>query len=224
MRFTRFVSAVAGAATLVAGAAHAQTIDSATIAALRWRNVGSANTMGRVADVEGIPWPSRTLFVATAGGGLWKSTNFGTTFRPIFDNYGIASMGDLAIAPSDTNTLYLGTGEPNSRNSMSPGGGVFKSTDGGLTWSYVGLRETEHIGRVLVHPTNPQVAWVAALGPAWRPGGTGGLYKTTDGGTTWTRVLKPANDSTGVVDIAMHPTDPNTLFASTYSGSAGRTS
>ena len=221
MRFTRFVSAVAGAATLVAGVAHAQTIDSATIAALRWRNVGSANTMGRVADVEGLPWPSRTLYVAAAGGGLWKSTNFGTTFRPIFENYGIAAMGDLAIAPSDTNTLYLGTGEPNSRNSMSPGGGVFKSTDGGMSWTYVGLRETEHIGRILVHPTNAQVAWVAALGPAWRAGGTGGLYKTTDGGTTWTRVLKPANDSTGVVDVAMHPTDPNTLFASTYQRQRG---
>lgn len=221
MRFTRFVSAAAGAAALVAGVVHAQTIDSATIAALRWRNVGSANMMGRVADVEGLPWPSRTLYVASAGGGLWKSTNFGTTLRPIFDNYGIASMGDLAIAPSDSNTLYLGTGEPNSRNSMSPGGGIFKSTDGGMTWTYVGLRETEHIGRVLVHPTNPQVAWVAALGPAWRPGGTGGLYKTTDGGATWTRVLKPANDSTGVVDLAMHPTDPNTLFASTYQRQRG---
>lgn len=221
MRFTRFVSAVAGAATLVAGAAHAQTIDSATIAALRWRNVGSANTMGRIADVEGIPWPSRTLYVAAAGGGLWKSTNFGTTFRPIFENYGIAAMGDLAIAPSDTNTLYLGTGEPNSRNSMSPGGGVFKSTDGGMSWKYIGLRETEHIGRILVHPTNPQVAWVAALGPAWRAGGTGGLYKTTDGGETWTKVLKPLNDETGVVDVAMHPTNPNVLLASTYQRQRG---
>ena len=221
MRFHRFLSAWVGGAALAVSAAQAQTIDQAMIDALRWRNIGPANMQGRVADVEGIPHPSKTFFVAAAAGGVWKTTNNGVTFRPVFDDYQVASLGDLAIAPSDTNTLYLGTGEPNSRNSISPGGGVYKSTDGGLTWKYIGLDSTEHIGRILVHPRDPNTAWVAAVGPAWRAGGTGGLYKTTDGGTTWTKVLKPANAETGVIDVAMHPTNPNVLIASTYQRQRG---
>ena len=214
MRLHRLLAACVGTAVL-GTAVHAQAIDQAVIDGLRWRNIGPANMQGRVADVEGIPSPSRTFFVAAAAGGVWKTTNNGVTFRPVFDNYGVASLGDLAIAPSDTNVLYLGTGEPNSRNSMSPGGGVFKSTDGGLTWAMVGLRETEHVGRIVVHPTNPNVAFVAALGAAWRTSNERGLYKTTDGGATWRRV-KFINDSTGFVDVAIHPRDPNIMFASSY--------
>ena len=209
------IGAVALASSALTVQATAQTIDTTMIAGLRWRNVGPANMSGRIADIEGIPSPSRTFFVAAAGGGVWKSTNGGVTYRPVFDNYGVPSMGDLAIAPSDTNTIYLGTGEPNSRNSISPGGGMFKSVDGGLTWKYIGLRETEHIGRVLVHPTNPNVAWVAALGAAWRPNRDRGLYKTTDGGTTWTN-KKFINDTTGFVDIDMDPRNPDVLFATSY--------
>jgi photosystem II stability/assembly factor-like uncharacterized protein len=221
MRFHRFLSAWVGGTALAVSAAQAQTIDQAMIDALRWRNIGPANMQGRVADVEGIPHPSKTFFVAAAAGGVWKTTNNGVTFRPVFDDYPVASLGDLAIAPSDTNIIYLGTGEPNSRNSISPGGGVYKSTDGGLTWKYIGLDSTEHIGRIVVHPRDPNTAWVAALGPAWRAGGTGGLYKTTDGGATWTKVLKPANAETGVVDVVMHPTNPNVLLASTYQRQRG---
>jgi len=128
MMKTRLLSAI-GAVALASSALTAQTIDSTMIAGLRWRNVGPANMSGRIADIEGIPSPSRTFFVAAAAGGVWKSTNGGVTYRPVFDNYGVASLGDLAIAPSDTNTIYLGTGEPNSRNSISPGGGMFKSVD-----------------------------------------------------------------------------------------------
>jgi Sortilin, neurotensin receptor 3, len=146
---------------------------------------------------------------------VWKTTNNGTTFRPVFDNYGVASLGDLAIAPSDTNVLYLGTGEPNSRNSISPGGGVFKSTDGGLTWKFVGLKETQHIGRIQVHPTNPNVAWVAALGAAWTTNKERGLYKTTDGGATW-QLKKFINDTTGFVDVDLDPRNPDVLFATSY--------
>jgi len=212
MRALKFVAALslAGVAQL-----SAQSVDQSVIDGLRWRNIGPANMSGRIADIEGIPSPSKTFFVAAAAGGVWKSTNGGVTYRPVFDNYGIASLGDLAIAPSDTNTIYLGTGEPNSRNSISPGGGVFKSTDGGLTWTFMGLRETEHIGRIIVHPTNPNVAWVAALGAAWRPNRERGLYKTTDGGTTWA-LKKFINDTTGFVDIDIHPTNPNVLFATSY--------
>ncbi|MBP7549717.1 MAG: hypothetical protein KA761_05480 [Gemmatimonadaceae bacterium] len=215
MRLHRLLSACVGAAALAAGTAHAQTVDQAVIDGLRWRNIGPANMQGRIADVEGIPWPSRTFFVAAAAGGVWKTTNNGTTFRPVFDNYGVASLGDLAIAPSDTNIVYLGTGEPNSRNSISPGGGVFKSTDGGLTWKFVGLKETEHVGRIQVHPTNPNVAWVAALGAAWRPSKERGLYKTTDGGATW-QLKKFINDTTGFVDVDLDPRNPDVLWATSY--------
>ena len=215
MRSFRYLSAFVGAATLAATPALTQSIDQTVIDGLRWRQVGPANMQGRIADVEGIAWPSRTFFVAAAAGGVWKTTNNGVTFRPVFDNYGVASLGDLAIAPSDTNTIYLGTGEPNSRNSISPGGGVFKSTDGGLTWTFMGLKETEHVGRIIVHPTNPNVAWVAALGAAWRTNRERGLYKTTDGGRTWTN-KKFINDSTGFVDVDISPRDPNVLFAASY--------
>src|SRR5688572_25668335 len=176
----------------VAPLAHAQSatrpLDETTIASLRWRPIGPANMSGRITDVEGIPSPSKTFYVAAAAGGIWKTTNGGTTFRPVFDNERVISMGDLAIAPSDTNQVWAGTGEEDSRNSISPGGGIYKSTDGGRTWRLMGLEKTEHIGRVDVHPTNPNIVWVAALGAAWRTNPERGLYKTTDGGSTWNLV------------------------------------
>lgn len=215
MRVTRFLTVLGGAAAFAASALPAQSVDQSVIDGLRWRQIGPANMSGRISDIEALPSPSRTIYVAAAAGGVWKSINGGVTFRPIFDNYGVASMGDIAIAPSDSNVLYLGTGEPNSRNSISPGGGVFKSTNGGETWTYMGLKETEHIGRVIVHPTNPNIAWVAALGAAWRPNRERGLYKTTDGGQTW-QLKKFINDTTGFVDIDIHPTNPNILFAASY--------
>jgi len=170
------------AATLLAVAAHAQgpavkpfELDSTTIAGFRWRNVGPANTMGRVSDVTGIPSPSKTFFAAAAGGGIWKSTNNGVTWRPVFDNQRVISMGMLAIAPSDTTQVWAGTGEPNSRNTISPGGGVYKSTDGGLTWKLMGLEKTQAIGRIVVHPTNPNIVYVAALGAPWNANPERGL-------------------------------------------------
>lgn len=215
MRVNRLLRVLGGAAALTASALSAQTIEQSMIDGLRWRNVGPANMSGRITDVEGIPSPSTTFFVSSAAGGVWKTTNGGVTFRPLFENYGVASTGDLAIAPSDTNVIYLGTGEPNSRNSISPGGGMFKSTDGGLTWTFIGLKATEHIGRVIVHPTDPNTVWVAALGAAWRTNSERGLYKTTDGGVTW-KNTKFINDTTGFVDVDIHPTNPNVLFAASY--------
>ena len=214
MRLHRILS-LCGVAALAVTQLPAQTVSQAAIDALRWRNIGPANMSGRITDVEGIPSPSKTFFVAAAAGGVWKTTNNGVTFRPVFDNYGVAAMGDIAIAPSDTNVLYLGTGEPNGRNSVSPGGGVFKSTDGGLTWAFSGLKETQHIGRIIVHPTNPNVAWVAAVGALWTANRERGLYKTTDGGKTWVN-KKYINDSTGFIDVDIHPRDPNVLFAASY--------
>ncbi|MFQ5690652.1 MAG: WD40/YVTN/BNR-like repeat-containing protein [Gemmatimonadota bacterium] len=189
--------------------------DSAFMAGFRWRSVGPANVDGRVTDIEGVPSPSKTFYVAAATGGIWKTTNNGTTFRPVFDHERVVSMGDLAIAPSDTSIIWAGTGEEDSRNSISPGGGVYKSTDGGMTWKLMGLEATQSIGRIVVHPTNPDIVYVAALGHPWGANPERGLYKTTDGGETWKRI-KFVSDEAGFVDIAMNPTNPDVLFASSW--------
>ena len=221
MRPLRLLPLLAGASAL-AGPVAAQTagsggpmLDATTIAGMPWRQVGPANMGGRTTDIEGIPSPSKTFYVATANGGIWKTQNSGTTFQPVFYNQRIASVGDMAIAPSDTNVLYVGTGEEDSRNSISPGGGLYKSTDGGKTWQLMGLEKTEQIGRVIVHPTDPNTAYVAALGAVWRSNPERGLYKTTDGGRTW-KLSKFVSDKAGFVDVAMDPRDPNTLYASSW--------
>ena len=213
---------VVAAATLVASAAAAQApaskpfeLDSLTIAGFRWRNVGPANTMGRMSDVTGIPSPSKTFFVAAAAGGIWKSTNNGVTWRPVFDNQRVISMGMLAIAPSDTMQVWAGTGEPNSRNSISPGGGIYKSTDGGITWKLMGLEKTQAIGRIVVHPTNPNIVYVAALGAPWNANPERGLYKTEDGGQTW-QLVKFISDKAGFVDVALDPSNPNVVWAASW--------
>jgi len=188
--------------------------DSAFMASLEWRSIGPANMSGRVTDVEGIPG-TKTFFVAGATSGIWKTTNNGTSFRPVFDDQRVVSMGDLAIAPSDPDVIWAGTGEEDSRNSISPGGGIYKSTDGGLTWELKGLEETQAIGRIVVHPTNPDVVYVAALGPPWNESDGRGLYRTKDGGETWERVHY-VSERAGFVDIDMHPRDPSTLWATSW--------
>lgn len=201
-----------------AGAAHGQLstpLDSATLDAFRWRSIGPANMGGRVTDIEGIPSPSKTFFVAAAAGGIWKTTNAGTTFRPVFDRERVISMGDIAIAPSDTMIVWAGTGEEDSRNSISPGGGIYKSTDGGLTWAHMGLTATQVIGRIVIHPTNPDIVYVAALGHIWGRNPERGIYKTTDGGTTW-ELIKFVHDRAGFVDVAMDRRDPDVLFAASW--------
>ena len=203
---------------------HAQVstpLDSAMLAALRWRPIGPATMSGRITDVEGIPSPSKTFFVAAASGGIWKTSNAGVTYRPVFDNERVISMGDLAIAPSDTMVVWAGTGEEDSRNSISPGGGIYKSTDGGLTWTLMGLEATEVIGRIVIHPTNPDIVYVAALGHIWGSNPERGLYKTADGGKTWT-LSKFISDKAGFVDVAMHPTNPDILFAASWERFRGR--
>jgi photosystem II stability/assembly factor-like uncharacterized protein len=217
---TRYPSVAVVAAALVASAVPAVaqtslTLDSTLLAAFRWRPIGPANMAGRVSSVVGIPSPSRTFFVAAAAGGIWKTTNAGTTFRPVFDNERCISMGELAIAPSDTMQVWAGTGEEDSRNTISPGCGIFKSTDGGLTWRHMGLDRTGAIGRIVVHPTNPNIVYVAALGQPWSANPERGLYKTTDGGTTW-QLVKFISDRAGVVDVAMDPSNPDVLFAASW--------
>jgi photosystem II stability/assembly factor-like uncharacterized protein len=200
---------------LVSATLSSQTLDSASVAGLRWRNVGNANFQGRLVDVVGIPGPSKTIFVSAAAGGIWKSMNNGLTWRPVFDDKRIASMGMLAIAPSDTNIVWTGTGEPNSRNSIEPGGGVYKSTDGGITWRLMGLEKTAHVGGIAIHPTNPNIVYVAALGQAWKSNPERGLYKTTDGGTTW-QLIKFISDKAGFVDVDLDPSNPNTIYAAAW--------
>jgi photosystem II stability/assembly factor-like uncharacterized protein len=216
MQRNRILSALAGAALLFAGApVRAQTIDSASIAGMRWRELGPANFEGRMSDVVGIPSPSKTLFVAAAGGGIWKTTNNGVTWRPVFDDKRVISMGMLAIAPSDTMQVWAGTGEPNSRNTIEAGAGVYKSTDGGITWKFMGLEKTQHIGRIVVNPRDPNTVYVAALGAAWKSSPERGLYKTTDGGVTW-KLVKFISDKAGFVDVALDPRDPNIVYAAAW--------
>ena len=197
-----------------ASTAQGITLDSTLLAAFRWRAVGPANMAGRITDVEGIPGSS-TFFFAAASGGIWKTSNNGTTFRPVFDNYSCISMGDLAIAPSDTMQVWAGTGEEDSRNSISPGCGIFKSTDGGLTWKPMGLERSGAIGRIVVHPKDPNIVYVAVVGQIWGPNRERGLYKTTDGGQTW-QLVKFISEKAGFVDVAMDPSNPDVLFASAW--------
>ncbi|HVT38021.1 MAG TPA: hypothetical protein VHE78_03185 [Gemmatimonadaceae bacterium] len=207
--------ALAGALLLLGAPLGAQTLDSATVAGLRWRNLGPANFEGRLSDVVGIPGPSKTLFVAAAAGGIWKTMNNGFTWRPVFDDKRVISMGMLAIAPSDTQQVWAGTGEPNSRNTIEPGAGVYKSTDGGLTWKLMGLEKTQHIGRIVVHPRDPNTVYVAALGAAWKSNPERGLYKTTDGGQSW-KLVKFISDKAGFVDVALDPRNPEVVYATAW--------
>jgi photosystem II stability/assembly factor-like uncharacterized protein len=182
---------------------------------LRFREIGPAVMGGRIHDVEVDPDDHATIYVATASGGLWKSANHGITWASIFDETGENTFGDVAIFAGDSKRLWAGTGEQNNRQSSSWGGGVFRSDDAGATWRHVGLRETSSIARVVLHPTNPDVAWVAAVGNLWRPTAERGVYRTRDGGATWQRVLT-VDTLTGATDLVMHPRNPQVLYAATY--------
>lgn len=187
-------------------------------AGLKWRNLGPANMSGRVTDfaVATRPDASQVLYVAAASGGLWRTTNGGTSWTPVFDSHdGMVSIGDVAVAPSSPNIVWVGTGEANNRQSSSWGDGVYKSLDGGETWIPVGLKETRHVGRIVIHPSNPNLVYVAAVGHLWGSNPERGVFKTTDGGRTWEKVLY-VDEHTGAVDLAMDPHDPNTLFAALY--------
>ncbi len=182
---------------------------------LEFREIGPATMGGRIDDFAVVESNPDIVYVGTASGGVWKTTNNGTTWEPIFDKESVSTIGDIAIAPSDPSIVWVGTGEPNNRQSSSWGDGVYKSLDGGTTWKKMGLDATKHIGRIVIHPKNPDVVYVAALGHLWGPNPERGVYKTSDGGKTWSQVLK-INDDTGVSDIAMDPESPDTLYAAAY--------
>jgi hypothetical protein len=190
-------------------------ITSAQLEAFEARPIGPAVTGGRVTDLAGIPDRPSVLYVATASGGLWKTTNRGHSWTPLFDDMPVSTFGDVALAPSDPDIVYAGTGEQNNRQSASWGDGVYRSDDGGGTWRHLGLVETRHIGKIEIHPEDPDVVWVAALGNLWKANPERGVFKTTDGGETWEKVLF-VDDETGAVDLVMNPRNPDVLYAATY--------
>ncbi len=184
-------------------------------AGLQLRAIGPALVSGRVSDIAVHPRDKHTWYVATASGGLWKTTNAGITWTPIFDRERSYSIGTVVIDPKNPNTVWVGTGENNAQRSVSYGDGVYKSVDGGRTWQNMGLTQSEHIGKIVIDPRNSNVVYVAAQGPLWSAGGERGLYKTTDGGKTWTRVLDPGTWA-GASDVVLDPRNPDVVIATTW--------
>src|SRR5205823_3727155 len=175
-------------------------------------SIGPATMGGRITAISVYEADPSTYWVATASGGLIKTVNNGVTFEHQFDHEATVSIGDVCVAPSDRNIVWVGTGEANPRNSVSYGDGVYKSTDGGKTWKNMGLKKSYQVGRIVIHPKNPDIVYVGALGRLYGPNEERGVYKTTDGGKTWSRVLYVDN-RTGVIDLQMQPGAPDTLLA-----------
>ncbi|HVX39368.1 MAG TPA: hypothetical protein VHB25_07310 [Gemmatimonadaceae bacterium] len=216
----RLPTTLAALALAIGSTASAQLpADSILVRDLKFRSIGPAVMSGRIADVAVTDAKGsrakigNVIYAGAATGGVWKSTNAGVTWTPVFDSVRTGSVGAIAVAPSDPDVVWVGTGEANNMRSSSWGTGVYKSTDGGKTWSKAMLPESQHIGRIVIDPRDPNVVYVAALGPLWTSGGERGLYKTTDGGKTWTNT-KEISKYTGFSDLVMDPTDPDVLYAS----------
>jgi len=202
----------------VFGAIGRAGVEPSLFSNLHWRSIGPAATGGRIDDlaVARVPGQPDAIYVATASGGIFKSTNQGTSWTPVFDHVAaMMSIGDIAVAPSNAAIVWAGTGEANNRQSSSWGDGVYRSADGGRTWKSTGLADTHHIGRIVVHPSNAEVAYVAAAGHLWGPNRERGVFKTTDGGQTWKSVLF-VDENTGATDLVMDPQHPDTLYAAMY--------
>ena len=185
------------------------------LSGLKLRSIGPALTSGRVADIAIDPSDKRTWYVGAAAGGVWKSTNGGISFTPIFDGQGSFSIGAVTIDHANPNIIWVGTGENNAQRVVAYGDGIYKSIDGGHSWTNMGLKQSEHIGRILIDPRNSDVVYVAAQGPLWKKGGDRGVYKTTDGGKTWNKILS-VDDWTGANDILLDPRNPDVLVATTW--------
>jgi photosystem II stability/assembly factor-like uncharacterized protein len=190
-------------------------LNAGTFSALEFRCIGPALTSGRVVDLAVAPDDKSTWYVASAYGGLWKTSNAGTTWKPVFDGQGTSSIGCVSVDPRHPLTVWVGSGENNSQRSVGWGDGVYRSDDGGKTWRNLGLKASEHVGMVAIDPRNSDVVLVAAQGPLWAPGGDRGLYRTSDGGKTWKQVLK-VDDWTGASEVHFDPHDPSVVYATTY--------
>ena len=183
--------------------------------ALKLRNIGPAFTSGRIAEIAIHPENDNIWYVAVGSGGVWKTVNAGTTWESLFDGQGSYSIGTLAIDPNNPHTIWVGTGENVGGRHVGYGDGIYKSMDGGKSWENMGLPDSEHISKIIIHPENSDVLWVAAQGPLWRSGGERGLYTSTDGGVTWTRTLGD-DEWIGVTDVVMDPRNPDVLYAATW--------
>ncbi|HZC36973.1 MAG TPA: hypothetical protein VE242_15215, partial [Chthoniobacterales bacterium] len=181
---------------------------------MKWRLVGPFRG-GRALAVQGVVGEPNVYYFGAVAGGVWKTTDGGRTWAPLFQKESVSSIGDIAVAPSDHNVIYVGTGEAAIRGDITFGDGVYKSIDGGKNWKNVGLKDSRHIGAVIVHPTNPDIVFVAALGHAFGPNTERGIFKTTDSGRTWRNVLFK-DENTGGIDIVFDPYNPNTLFAALW--------
>ena len=211
-----------GAAAAPASAAPAASgvmLAPSALAALKARSIGPAVMGGRISDIAYDPADPYTFYVGLATGGAWKTTDNGASFSPVFDDQAVASIGALAVAPSDAKVIWLGSGEANDRNSSAWGNGVYRSTDGGATWTYAGLAGSRTIARIRVHPEDPSMAWVCAPGDLWSSSDERGLYKTTDAGKTWKPILQGAtgvSNRVGCGDVVVDPSDPNIIIAALY--------
>jgi photosystem II stability/assembly factor-like uncharacterized protein len=189
--------------------------DTVDIPGLRFRSIGPALTSGRISEFAVDPDDPKRYFVAVSSGGVWRTLNAGNTFEPVFDKEGSFSIGTISMDPHNPNVIWVGTGENNNQRSVAYGDGVYKSVDGGNTWKNMGLRHSEHIGRILIHPGNSDIIYVAAIGPLWSAGGDRGLYRSKDGGKSWENVLA-IDEHTGVNDVVMDPRNPDVLYASSF--------
>ncbi|MCU1265664.1 MAG: hypothetical protein JWM21_1982 [Acidobacteria bacterium] len=185
-------------------------------ARLEWRSIGPANMGGRATDVEGVPGNPNIVYAASAAGGLWKTINGGVSWKPLFEREGTISIGDIAVQPGNPDVVWVGTGESNTRNTVSFGDGIYKTLDGGKTWKHMGLKETEHISAIAINPQNPDIVYVAAVGHAFGPNEERGVFMTTDGGKTWTKTLYIDKEH-GCSDLDIDPTNPNILYAGMWS-------
>ena len=208
--------ALMGAATLsVQTPVSGQDALETAVAHLRYREIGPALMGGRIADLAVVESKPQIFYIGTGTGGVWKTENHGTSWIPLFDDQPASSIGDVTLDQSNPNLVWVGTGEPQNRQSSGWGNGVYRSTDAGRTWRHMGLDATKHVGRILIHPRDPDVVYVAAVGDLWGANPERGVYRTRDGGETWDLVLF-IDENTGAIDLAMDPGDPNTIFAAMY--------
>jgi photosystem II stability/assembly factor-like uncharacterized protein len=194
---------------------HAQSVESSQLDALAYRSIGPANMSGRLVDIAVVESDTRKYYIAAATGGVWKTVDNGLRFEPVFFEEAVHSVGDIEVHQRDTSIVWVGTGERANRQSSSWGDGVYKSTDGGQTWTNMGLPESHHVGRIVMHPDDSDIVYVAAMGHLWGPNPDRGLYKSTDGGESWERILF-VDPMTGAVDVAMDPSNPDVLYAAMY--------
>jgi photosystem II stability/assembly factor-like uncharacterized protein len=217
--FIAILLALLAAASPELSGASAQQYDRNLYQSLRWRCVGPFRA-GRTVGAAGVPAQPNVFYIGVNNGGVWKTTDYGLTWRPVFDDQPTGSIGDLAVAPSDPNVIYVGSGEGLQRPDLSTGDGIYKSTDGGKTWRNVGLRDAQQIGSVIVDPKDPNRVFVAALGHPYGPNEERGVYRSIDGGATWRRVLYK-DQNTGAIQVAFDPSNSQIVYADLWAGRQG---